>query len=288
MSPKTLAETVETLCVASRDKALDPYELEWPERLDHEQWFLAPELLSLHGTEAGDALDEPARKRLSFFEAVNFFSLNIHGERPLVAGLADRLYRPGSEDVEAYLHHFLDEENDHMVYFGGFCRRYAGKVYPDRKMVVPREYAPGEEDLLFFARVLVFEEIVDVYNVRCARDERLHPLARKIHLLHHLDESRHLVFGRRFVKELFDRHAPSWPRETLAGVREYLAAYVAATWREYYNPSVYADAGLPGDPYEIREKAIAHPAQRAHRQAVTAPCLRLLRESGILEGEVAV
>ena len=112
-------------------------------------------------------------KRLSFCETVNFFSLNIHGEKRLIEGLARRLYRRGMEDLTAYLHHFLDEENKHMVYFGGFCTEYAGKVYPDRKVAFPREYAAGEEDFLFFAQVLIFEEIVDVYNVHLATDERL-------------------------------------------------------------------------------------------------------------------
>jgi len=282
-----LEETVAALTAASRRKAVDPYAaLEWPQTLDRTRYFMSPELISLYGTETWELLDEPARRRLSFWETVNFFSLNIHGERPLVAGLAERLYRDGSEGVDAYLHHFLEEENNHMVYFGGFCRRYAGKVYPDRLLAFPRDYAPGEEDFLFFAQVLLFEEIVDAYNVACARDERLEATARRIHLLHHLDESRHLVFGRRYVAELFERHVGSWSPETLEGVRLHLSAFLAMTWGEYYNPSVYADAGVPGNAYAIREAAFVHPRCRDHRRATTAGCLRYLRETGILHCEV--
>src|SRR6185295_3917673 len=143
------------------------------------------------------------------------------------------------ERCSPYLHHFLDEENKHLVYFGGFCRRYAGKVYPDRKLDFPRKYAPGEEDFLFFARVLVFEELADVHNQRMAGDERLAPIARRINLIHHLEETRHLVFGRQIVAELFERHAPGWSSGVLDGLRGYLAAWIVATWREYYNPEVY-------------------------------------------------
>ena len=32
-----------------------------------------------------------------------------------------------------------------MVYFGTFCNRYAGKIYPERKLAFPREYAPGDD-----------------------------------------------------------------------------------------------------------------------------------------------
>jgi hypothetical protein len=279
-----LAATVTRLCESSRTHFSNPYEAvtRWPPTVARDQWFTSPELVSLHGTDWWAGLDEAGRQRLSFWEAVNFYSLNIHGEKPLVEGLAHRLYRRGSEVVDPYLHHFLDEENKHMVYFGEFCTRYAGRIYPEKKLVFPREYAPGEEEFLFFAKVLVFEELVDVYNVEMSLDQRLHPIARQINSLHHLDEARHLVFGRRLVAELFHRYAPQWSAATLDGVRAYLAGYLGATWKEYYNPDVYRDAGLPGDPYEIAETAFAHDAARTHRARVSARCLRTLFETGIL------
>jgi hypothetical protein len=270
---------VERLCAASREGFANPYSLEWPDRLPEDAWHFTPELISIFGTPAYEALDERARQKLSFYEAVNFFSLNVHGERSLIEGLARRLYRGEHEPSTAYLHHFLDEENKHMVYFGTFCARYAGRIYPEKKMAFPREYAPGEEDLLFFAKVLVFEEIVDVYNKRMARDERLHPLSRAINRMHHEDESRHLAFGRRRVKELAERHAPGWPPEVRAGVREYVAGYLSATWREYYNPDVYRDAGLP-EPYALQRTALE--ATRERRLAVTRPCLAVLQRVGLL------
>jgi len=281
-------EAVRRLCEASRRKSIDPYAaLDWPARLEPGQWFMSPELVSLHGTPFWEVLGERARQDLSFLEAVNFFSLNVHGEKTLIEGLAQRLYATEDEAwavCSPYLHHFLDEENKHLVYFGGFCRRYAGKVYPDRKIALARKYAPGEEPFLFFARVLIFEDIVDEYNRRMANDERLAPIARRINLLHHLDESRHLVFGRQIVRDLFRRHAPGWTRETLQGVRGYLAAYLVATWRDYVNPDVYADAGLP-DPYDLAEQVFRHEASRDHRRAVSGGCVRFLLEEGILEHE---
>ena len=99
----------------------------------------------------------------------------------------------------------------HMTWFGGFCRRYAGKIYPDRKLVLPREHAPGEEDVLFFARVMIFELLVDTFNRRMAKDDRLHPLVREINRRHHEDESRHLAFGRLLVEDLW-RQNPQFGR----------------------------------------------------------------------------
>jgi P-aminobenzoate N-oxygenase AurF len=276
-------ETLDRLCATSRRRSLDPYtEITWPARLDPEQWAFSPELISLFATDAWECMADDQRRRLSFFETVNFFSLNIHGEKSLVEGLARRVHQPGMEDVTPYLHHFLDEENKHMVYFGDFCQRYADKIYRDRKVAFPRDYAPGEEDFLFFVRVLIFEEIVDVYNVRMATDERLPAVVRRINLLHHQEESRHLAFGCLVVKRLFQRYASEWSPPTLAGIQEYLQSYVAATWREYSNPDVYRDAGL-SDPLEAQRQALEHPACRAHRQEITERALAPIRKAGVLE-----
>ena len=278
---RTLQDTVERLCEASRKDFSNPYKLVWPDTLDSQQWHTSPELLSLYGTPFYDEMPEQEQKRLSFFEAVNFFSLNIHGEKSLVEGLAHRLYDKSNSITSGYLHHFLDEENKHMVYFGGFCLRYAGKIYPDKKMVFAREYAPGEEDFLFFGKVLIFEEIVDVYNVRMSQDDRLAPIAREINRLHHRDEARHLVFGRQLVKTLFDEYAPSWDREMLKRVREYLAEYISATWKEYYNPDVYRDAGFQ-NPYDLHVQAFEHPNSKERRKEISQGCIRYLDRKSVV------
>ena len=283
-----LADTVRKLSASSRRTYQNPYEaISWPKDLDRRQWFSSPELISLYGTRFWDELSEEGRRELSFWEAVNFYSLNIHGEKSLMEGLARRLYQPGMEEVAEYLHHFLDEENKHSVWFGTFCMRYAGKVYPDRKVVFPREYAEGEEDFLFFAKVAIFEEIVDRYNVVQGRDERLAPVARQINANHHAEETRHLVFGRRVVDELWRRWSPRWAPEVVERVRSYLAAYVVATWKEYYNPDVYRDAGVP-DPWAIAREAWDDPVTRAYRQQVTSRCLRSFLEAGVFEAQPAV
>jgi hypothetical protein len=288
MSQQAFEATIARLCTLSKAKYANPYAaIDWPEQLDRDQWFMSPEIISIFGTEAYARLSETEQRRLSFYEAVNFFSLNIHGERPLVEGLARRLYRQGHQALSSYLHHFLDEENKHMVLFGGFCLRYAGKIYVDKKIAFPRAYAPGEEDFLFFAKVLIFEKIVDVYNVRMSKDARLAPLARRINLLHHLDEARHLAFGHLLVQRLFQEYSRQWSGATLQALRDYLSAYLVATWNEYFNPEVYRDIGLD-DPFGLRERAFNQPRARAHRREVTEGCLRFLLSTGILTEEPAL
>ena len=280
-----LAETVARLSASSRRNYQNPYEtITWPESLVRPLWCTSPELISIHGTAWWDALDEPRRQELSFWEAVNFFSLNIHGERALIEGLAHRLYRPGLEETAEYLHHFLDEENKHSVWFGTFCLRYAGKIYADRKVAFPGDGAEGEEDFLFFARVAIFEEIVDRYNLTMGHDERLAPVVRQINARHHAEETRHLIFGRRIVEHLWRRHHPTWSDTTVARLRGYLAGYLESTWREYYNPDVYRDVGLDR-PWAVAREAWEHPLAREHRRRLSRQCLAPFLEAGILDEE---
>ncbi|HVE64454.1 MAG TPA: diiron oxygenase [Mycobacteriales bacterium] len=262
----------------------------WPDKVERPRWFTSPQLISLYGTATWDSLDEIARQELSFWEAVSFYSLNIHGERLLMAGLAQRLYRPGLDVVSEYLHHFLAEENTHSVWFATFCRQYAGKIYPERTVAFGADERADDPadvaDFLFFARVLMFEELVNRYNVTMANDDLLHPVARRINADHYADESRHLVFGRRLVAHLWREHCAAWPADTIAHVRGHLTNYLSSMWREYYNPAAYLDAGLP-EPWALARATWSDPVAVAHRARHTGPVLQPFVDAGVLDAVTA-
>ncbi len=286
---KTSNNLATRLTGVSRKKSWDVYTaFAWPEALSENHWYMPPELISLHGTSAYEALDEAQRRRLSLFELGNFFSLVLQGERPLVQGLVHRLYsKAHSPEVTEYLHHFVDEENKHMVMFGEFCKRYVGKVYPEKKISLPREYAKGEEEVAFFCKVMVVEELGDYYNLYIEKDESVEPIVRELNKVHHIDEARHLSFGRVYLAELFQKYSPEWSAEELAGFRKWLGDYTRASWGDYYNPTMYKDAGLP-DSYELRQMALAHPACLAHRQRASARLVTYFIKHGLLEAEPAL
>jgi hypothetical protein len=283
----SLTDTAARLSHLSQRSYQNPYAvLDWPRTVDpEEQWFSSPELLSLYGTPLWQSLDESTRRWLAFHEAANFYSLNIHGEKSLMQGLAARLYRKDLAEVADYLHHFLDEENKHSIFFGGFCTRYA-RVYRTRQLALPQtQPQPRDvEDFLFFARTMIFEEIADRYNWIQGRDIRLHPVARFINNNHHFEESRHLIFGRQLVAALWDACAPDWDDTVVSDVRGDLEQFFVASWREYYNPDVYADVGLD-DPWAVAELAWSAPSQREHRRTVSAKCVHYLITTGILTKE---
>jgi hypothetical protein len=114
---------------------------------------------------------------------------------------------------------------------------------------------------------VIFEELVDYYNMKMGRDERLDPLIQKINWVHHEDESRHISAGRQVVKRLHSQLKKSASQDLLAKLDEYVRRYIVATIESLYNPRVYADAGLP-EPYELRRELLQHPARKeCHRKA---------------------
>ena len=288
-APADLEKLADRLCAISREAFTNPHtSVEWPREIPADGWCMSPEIVSLYGTPAWDELDEPGRRRLAFHECVSFFSINIHGEKALLEGLTRRLYARDLSPYAPYLHHFVDEENKHMLYFGTFCARYAGKTYPDRKLALPSEPPPPRvDDFLFFLKVAIFEELVDAYNVRMAKDERLVPVVRRINLLHHQDETRHLAFGRTLAEHTLRALRAEWTEEELAAIRAYAADYLRATWREYYNPDVYRDAGL-AHPYRVQHAAWASEVTRAHRRRMSDKCVRWLMDIGFFIEEPAL
>lgn len=275
-------EFLKGLSAVSEAQFIDPGGFEWPEVLDTDAWYFTPELISLYGSDVWNALDEHQQKRLSLAEAVNFFSLNIHGEKYLISEISRRLYAGEESELSRYLTHFVDEEARHMMYFAGFCRRYAQRIYADRTM---RCEDSGDEELdlfLLFARINVFEEIVDFYNRTMARDGRLAPVVREINRIHHVEELRHLNFGRNFLKRCLDRHVEDWAPSRRQELRRHLSNYLAFVWKQYYNPDAYRDAGIE-NAFDVWQAATGAAAAVRHRNEVNRKRLGFLRKLELLE-----
>ncbi len=282
----TAEELAVRLSDASVRKIWDPYHLfEWPdELLPEDHWYMSPELISIYGTDVWEGLDETQRKRLSFYELVNLFSFVLLGERLLIEGMINRTYRKATRGaISDYLHHFVDEENKHMIMFSTFCNRYAeGGVYPEKKIAAPREMPKGGDEVGFFCKALIVEMVGDVYNVKMMRDARIHPLVAQINKVHHIDEARHIAFGGEYVREVFDRVSKEWTPDDLRTFQNWLAQFLVSSWGDFYNPSVYRDAGLE-DGYGIRKMALAHSTCRTFREDVSADLVHFFLDVGLLD-----
>ena len=68
---------MQQLITLSRQRHANTFDLiQWPETIEQAQWWLPPELLSVHGTAFGQSLSELQLMQLSKWECINAFSLN--------------------------------------------------------------------------------------------------------------------------------------------------------------------------------------------------------------------
>jgi hypothetical protein len=259
----------------------NPYRLfDWPQTLPQDRYWMTPELMAEHCTEAGAALTEPQLHAVSKWQSINFYSLNVHGIRSLLQEMITRIHTADFAVPSAYFHHIIGEENDHMWFFAEFCLRYGGKIYPSRSLSLAEPGIPEADHFLVFARLLIFEELVDVFNQRMAVDERLDPTIRKVNDVHHRDESRHIAFGRQIVALL---HADLAQRIDEAGMRtveSYLKRYMRSSVDGLCEPLVYRDAGVPA-PYTMRRRVLADPAYPGYVERLLRRSVSFLTGAGI-------
>lgn len=282
-SPHGFKELLTRLCAKASTDYYNPYTtFEWPDELPHDTPWFSPELLSVHGTRYADELSPAQLLALGRRESINFYSLNVHGIRELLIEVTRRIHTPGFEMPSEFFHHFIGEENEHMWFFATFCSKYGGRVYPDKSLrITPGIQDRLLDDFLVFARILLFEQIVDHYNVHLAADTRLHPTIRRVNRVHHQDESRHTAFGARLVRLLWERllDAGLGAKERESAGR-YLHEYLAASMASFYNPAAYRDAGIPGA-FALRTELLAHPARHAAHARILRKSTDFLARIGV-------
>lgn len=282
-NPDRFVELLARLGEKSTEDYYNPYRtFSWAPSLPEDEYWMTPALVSAYGTEVADELGEDGMKRLSQWESINFYSLNVHGIRELLIEVVKRVHTPGFELPSEFFHHFIGEENEHMWFFAEFCRRYGKKIYSSPSLPTRSESDPEIENFLVFARILLFEEIVDHYNLHLADDTNLHETIRQVNRVHHHDESRHIAFGRELVALLYSRFSDRVGAERLRELEVYLKRYIVFSLQSFYNPHAYRDAGLV-DPLGARSRIMASPArQAAERKAIRKP-MSFLVKAGIFQ-----
>ena len=280
---EALTLALDRLTRISIDQAQSPYDrFDWPAELSEDEWWMSEDLLSVHATKLAEGLDEPQRKRLGKWESIHFYSLNVHGIRELLGAVVHRIHIAGFEASSEFFHRFIAEENEHMWFFAQFCQRYGSKIYPDRSMKLGSPSEDAEIDsFIIFARILIFEELVDHFNIRMGADPALPPIVRQLNRAHHEDEGRHIAGGREIVKHLYKRLAKRLDSAALQELDLYLRRYIVASVESLYNPTVYRDAGIT-DPYGFRAEVLADPARRAYHQKFLGRIVQFLSKNDII------
>ncbi|MEV0884682.1 diiron oxygenase [Streptomyces microflavus] len=274
---------LDRLATKSIDDYYNPYRLfEWPDQLPEDMWWMSPELTTTYGTEWAEKLSPEQLHTLSKHESVNFYSLNVHGIRELLVEVVNRIHTAGFETPSEFFHHFIGEENEHMWFFAEFCLRYGKKIYRQpsggAEAAVPSDKI---QSLLVFARILIFEELVDHFNSAMAEDERLHETIRGINRIHHQDESRHIAFGRELVNLLHQDLKQTATEQELDEVSTYLRRYMKHSFESLYHPQVYRDAGIER-PHELRRALLESPARAEAELRTFRKTAKYLEKTGLI------
>lgn len=260
----------------------NPYQLfQWPERLPEQQYWMSPELMSVHGTSPATTLTEAQCWQISKWESINFYSLNVHGIRELLLEIVGRIHTSGFEAPSEYFHHVIGEENEHMWFFATFCRKYGGRIYPSKSLKFSEASSPAAANLLVFAKLLILEEIVDFFNQIMGSDDRLHPTIRQVNSVHHQDESRHIAFGRQIVAILFEEFAAKASGAERAEVDLYLSRYIESSLDSFCTPAMFRDAGIE-DYFALRTAVLADPAYRSLRRRISKRPVSFLGDLGAI------
>ena len=245
MNTHTFSDRVDRLIQLSVDRHNNAFtQFDWPESLSDDAYWFSPDALSVAGTSWAEQLSTEQLKTLSKWECINSFSLNVTGERELMHEVSRVMHELPIGESRDYLHHLINEENQHMWYFNKFCMSYAGKVYPNKKMqLVKTEISKAVDHFLVFARILIFEEIGHYHNIMNSRDERVLNFVREINHAHYQEEARHITFGRKVLEPLAEAALHSEDDKQL--VLNELNKTIQMNIGSLYNPAMYRDAGLP-------------------------------------------
>jgi len=221
----------------------------------------------------GGELSEKQLIELSKWEAVNFFSLNIHGIKDLLNSVIDLIYTDDFGLESEYFSHFIDEENTHMWFFANFCRRYGGKIYDSKRATLASHESSEIKNFVTFSKILIFERMVGFYNGEMMKDDRLAVILKDINRMHFTEESRHLAMGHELIRTMGRTLRNSVGHEELADIETYLRDYAKFCVDSFYNPAMYRDAGID-EPYKFRRELMADQGRQEINQSIVSNALR--------------
>ncbi|GAA4393459.1 AurF N-oxygenase family protein [Tsukamurella soli] len=254
-------------------------EIDWDQPMDPALYGCSPEWSTLFGTDYWNELTEEQRISLSRHEFASVMTNGIWFEMILQEMVLRDQYL-GDYHTPEYQWALIEvaEECRHSLMFAKASEKMVGRSYRPSKFVGRagrwfKKIASGE---VAYAGILVAEEVLDVFQRGCMRDERVLPFIRTVNEIHVLEESRHMKFAREEVRDALA--GKSRRRRWLSGYIIAIAAYLIVT--SLHDPQAYADAGL--DPERAVREAKANPYYRAQVRESCVHLMEFLDEVGLL------
>jgi hypothetical protein len=254
-------------------------EIDWDQPMDPDKYGCSPEWSSLYGTAYWDELTEPQRVALTRHEFASIMNIGIWFEMILQEMVIRDQYLGDYHDPEfQFALTEIADECRHSIMFAKASQKMVGKSYHPSKFVgwMGKVFMRTARSEIAYTGILVAEEILDVFQRGCMRDEKVLPFIRTVNEIHVLEESRHMKFAREEVRDAMK--GVGWLRRQWSALVVSIAA--AFIFTSMIRPRAYADAGLDA------KRAVATRRSNEHfHSMVRSSCAHLmsfLDEAGLL------
>ncbi|MEE3849145.1 diiron oxygenase [Gordonia sp. LSe1-13] len=254
-------------------------EIDWSAPMDPTKYGCSPEWSSLYGTAYWDELTEEQRISVTRHEFASIMNIGIWFEMILQEMVIRDQYLGAyhSPEFQFALTEVADECR-HSIMFAKASEKMVGTSYKPTKKVgrLGKLFKRTAKNEVAYAGILVAEEVLDVFQRGCMRDDRVLPFIRTVNEIHVLEESRHMKFAREEVRESME--GVGWARRQFSALYVSLGAYFIVT--SLVQKQAFADAGLDAD------RAMAEMRSNSHFQSmIRSSCAHLMEfldEVGLL------
>lgn len=191
----------------------DGIDLSLPPKSDNTSW--------IYGTPYWDALGESECHELLWKETARDVSMFIWLEQtlpPLYVGYVNTYHERLSPEIYEYLMIFPKEEIIHTLMFRRYMKLAGLNLFapPSGPYAALLAKLPTLHPAIGILWTLTIEWAAELVAMSSTQDEGIEPLTRKMFHAHHVEEIRHITFGRRIVEGFFN----SASHEDQAIVRE--------------------------------------------------------------------
>lgn len=218
-------------------------EIDWSLPMEPDKYGCSPEWSSLYGTSYWDELSEEQRISLTRHEFASIMCIGIWFEMILQEMVIRDQYLGDyhSPEFQFALTEIADECR-HSIMFSKASEKMVGKSYRPSTTVgrLGKVFKRTAKNEVAYAGILVAEEVLDVFQRGCMRDDRVLPFIRTVNEIHVLEEARHMKFAREEVREAV-QGISRFRREFSALYLSLGAVFIVSS---LIRPQAYADAGL--------------------------------------------
>lgn len=213
--------------------------LPWSASIDRSALPKLPETSWIYGTKYWDQMSDQQRIEVLWIETARDVSYFIALEQylpPMYMGYLTAFGSALAPEIEEYMMIFSKEEIVHTQMF----RRYLEKnnlpsfVVPQRAGSAPvmhmLEHSPRSvPPIVGVLWTLVLEWAAELNAIHGTQADSVEPFTRKMFWAHHIDEVRHITFGKRLVEDYF----ASKNEEELMGIRNLLKPAIGEVLEEF-------------------------------------------------------